>query len=594
MEQRARTSRTVRFGIFEFDLRAGELRKQGRRIRLEGQPVQVLAKLLEQPGELVTREELRKDLWSADTFVNFEQSLNAAVKRLRHALGDAPGNPRFVETLARRGYRFIAPVSAGHSVAAFSPFPRPEVESLAVLPFGNADGDPETEYLADGITESIINHVSQLAGVRVMARSTVFRYKDKANDPRAVGRRLNVDAVLLGRIQQRGDALLVGAELVDVQNGWQLWGEQYNRRLSDIFTVEEEISREISDNLRLRLTGDDRSRLTKRYTQSTEAYQDYLKGRFHWNRLTEDAVRKGMEYFEQAIQKDPQYALAYTGLSDSYGLLSFLGIAPAAALMPKAKEAALRAIEIDDTVAEAHAALAGVYKVWDWDWSGAEREYRKALALNPNYATGHRMYASYLAAVDRPEEAMQEIQRARELDPLSLPISTEAAWNCYIARDYERAAEEALRTLELEPQFAAAHGALGLAHAKRGRYDEAVKSMEMARAGSRAHPANEAALAHVLGSAGRMDEARAILEQLIQLSREQYVSPYWLALAYGGLGEKMAVLDALERAYEQHDVWMVWLGTDPRLDGVRSEPRFSELVSRMGWAPRAGSVRVGA
>src|SRR5579872_1132176 len=278
MEPLARTSPSVRFGVFEFDLRSGELRKQGRRIRLEGQPVQVLIKLLEHSGELVTRGELRKELWPADTFVNFEQSLNAAVKRLRQALGDSPANPRFIETLARRGYRFIAPVdAAGVRPPATSPGRR-TVESLAVLPFGNTDADPETEYLADGITESIINNVSRLSAVRVMARSTVFRYKDKTLDPRAVGRKLNVDAVLLGRVQQRGDALLVGAELVDVQNGWQLWGEQYNRKLADIFSVEEEMSREISEKLRVRLSGEDRSLLAKRHTQSTEAYQDYLKG----------------------------------------------------------------------------------------------------------------------------------------------------------------------------------------------------------------------------------------------------------------------------------------------------------------------------
>jgi TolB-like protein/Flp pilus assembly protein TadD len=587
MQTFAHTPRSVRFGVFEFDLRSGELRKQGRLIRLEGQPVQVLIKLLEKPGELISREDLRKELWPADTFVNFEQSLNAAVKRLRRALGDVPANPRFVETLARRGYRFIAPVSSG---AAGSPgaTARPQaVESLAVLPFGNADADPETEYLADGITESIINHVSRLSGVRVMARSTVFRYKDKALDPRAVGRKLNVDAVLLGRVQQRGDALVVGAELVDVQNGWQLWGEQYNRRLADIFAVEEDISREISEKLRLRLSGDDRSLLAKRYTQSTEAYQDYLKGRYHLNRLTEDGLKKGIEYFERAIERDQNYALAYTGLADSFGLLGFMGLAPAAEVMPKGKDAARRAVAIDDGLPEAHASLAGIYKNYDWDWAGAEREFRRALELNPRYANGRRLYASYLAAVGRAEESQRESRLALELDPFSLPICIEAAYNLYMARDYGRALEEALRTLELEPRSAPAESILGQIYEGLGRYDEAAMAAESARNLSGSHPATLASLVHILAAAGRKEEAGDLLAKLEERAREHHVSPFWLALAYTGAGQTSAALDELYKAYEQHDVILVWLGTEPRLDALRTEPRFTELLRRIGLSPLA-------
>jgi TolB-like protein/Tfp pilus assembly protein PilF len=595
MEPPTQVPRAIRFGVFEFEPRSGELRKQGRKIRLEGQPVQVLIKLLERPGELITREELQQELWPSDTFVNFEQSLNAAVKRLRQALGDSPDNPRFVETLTRRGYRFIAPVNmpAG-SEASRAPSVGPVVGSLAVLPFGNTDADPETEYLADGITETIINHLSQLPRLRVMAWSTVFRYKDKTLDPRSVGRKLNVDAVLLGRIQQRADALLVGAELVEVQNGWQLWGEQYNRKLADIFAVEEEISREISEKLRVRLTGEDRNRLTKRYTQSAEAYQDYLKGRYHWNRLNEEGLKKSIEYFERAVQRDPNYALAYCGLADSFGLLGFFGLAPAGAVMPKAKEAARRAIEIDDGLAEAHVSLAGIFKNYDWDWPASEREYKKAIGLNPGYATAHRMYASYLAAMGRPEEALYEIGRAQELDPFSLAIGMETAWNCCMARDYERGEEEALRTLEMEPQFPPAQSALGLAYAQKGRYEEALTAIEKARAASGEHPATLAAIAHVLAGAGRMPEARIMVDRLTDLSRQQHVSPFWLALAYTGVGEKVAALDELDKAYEQHDVILVWLGTDPRLDALRAEPRFKELLRRMGLLPNVGSARSGS
>ncbi len=592
MESRSHLPSAVRFGVFEFDLRSGELHKQGRRIRLEGQPVQVLIKLLERPGELIAREELQKELWPSDTFVNFEQSLNAAVKRLRQALGDSPANPRFVETLARRGYRFIAPVSGLAESTSLPASPATTVRSLAVLPFGNTDGDPETEYLADGITESIINQLSHLPIMRVMSRSTVFRYKDKSLDPRAVGRKLNVDAVLLGRVLQRGDALLVVAELVDVQNGWQLWGEQYNRRMADILAVEEEMAREISEKLRLRLTGEDRSRLAKRYTQSSEAYQDYLRGRYHWNRLSEEGLKKGIEYFERAIHRDPNYALAYAGLADSYGLLGFFGLASAAAVMPKAKEAARRAIEIDDGLAEAHASLAGIFKIYDWDWAASEREYKRAIELDPNYATAHRMYAAFLAAVGRADEAMRESRLALQLDPFSLVISMEIAWNCYMARDYRRAAEEALRTIELEPQFPAAHSTLGIAYEQEGRHDEAIAAIERARAAT-GHPATLSALSHALASAGRIEEARALIDQLTELSTRQYISPFWMAVAYAGVGATGPALAELEKAVEQRDVTLVWLGTDPRLDCLRAEYRFKELLRRIGLLPNAGSARSG-
>lgn len=593
MEPIARSPRSVRFGVFEFDHRSGELRKQGRRIRLEGQPVQVLLKLLERPGELITREDLRKELWPGDTFVNFEQSLNAAVKRLRHALGDAPANPRFIETLSRRGYRFIAPVNASTPGATATATSRRAVESLAVLPFGNTDGDPEAEYLADGITESIINHVSRLSAVRVMARSTVFRYKDKNLDPRAVGRKLTVDAVLLGRVQQRGDSLLVGAELVDVQNGWRLWGEQYNRKLSDILAVEEEISREISEKLSLQLSGEDRNRLAKRYTESTEAYQDYLKGRYHLNRLTEEGLRKGIEYFRRAIGRDQHYALAYTGLADAFGLLGFMGMAPAAEAMPKAKDAARRALEIDDGLAEAHTSLGAVFKNYDWDWPAAEREFQKALELNPRYAHGHRIYASYLAGAGRSEESLRESRLALELDPFSLPIRVELAYNACMSRDYDRALAEALRTLDLEPQFAPAQSVLGQVYEQQGRYDEALTALEKARILAHGHPATQAAIVHLLAAAGREPEARELLTRLIDLAGQRHVSGFWLAIALAGTGDVAGAVDALYKSYEQRDVMLIWLGTEPRLDPVRSQPRFAKLLRLVGLTPRAGAARSG-
>jgi len=588
------TPQTVRFGQFEFDLRTGDLRKQGRKIRLEGQPVHVLTKLLERPGELITREELRRELWPADTFVNFEQSLNAAVKRLRQALADSAVNPRFVETLARRGYRFIAPVASHATLAtALTPQP-PAIDSLAVLPFENSDDDPDTEYLSDGITESIINSLSQLPAVRVMARSTVFRYKAKGADPRAVGRKLNVQAVLIGRVLQRGEALFIRAELVEVQNGWQLWGEQYNRTLSDIFAVEEEISREISEKLRFRLSGEDKNRLLKRHTQDTEAYQFYMKGRYHLNKMSEEASKKGIEYFQEAIRKDPHYALAFAGLADSYGHMGFVGILPPKDVIPRAKEAARRAIEIDDQLAEAHAAMAFILKVYDWDWPASGREYRRALELNPNYSQAHRSYAAYLSAVGKPQEALIEIQRAQELDPLSLAISMEIAWHLYMSRDYDRAIEQALRTLELEPQNSAAQGILGTSYEQKGMYTEACAALRQAVAGSEHHPFPKATLAHALALTNQREEAVSILQQLEDASERSYVPPYWPAIVCAGLGDKAAALDWLEKGYEQRDVWLVWLKMDPRFDGLRAETRFENLLRRVGLLPNAGSARSGS
>lgn len=573
--------RRVRFGVFEFDFRLGELLKSGRRVKLQGQPIQILSVLLERRGELVTREELQRRLWPADTFVDFEHGLNAAVKRLRQALGDSPDEPRFVETLARRGYRFIAPVEVESEEADDAPPSPRAIRSLAVLPFENVGGDPETEYVSDGLTECLINNLSQLSSVRVVARATAFRYKSKQVDPREVGRALGVEALLVGRVAQRGDSLHISAELVEAENGWQLWGEQYSRRASDMLAVQSEISRQITERLRLRLTGEDEARLAKCYTKSCEAYRDYLQGRYHWNKMTADSLHKSVHYFRQAIEKDSNYALAYAGLADAYSLCGFYGLLQPRAAMEKAKAAALRAVALDDDLAEAHASLAGVKKNHDWDWPAAEREYRRALELNPRYATAHRVYADYLLAVGRPEEAMREIELAQDQDPLSLVICVEAAWHFYMARDYGRAVEQSLRTLEMEPAFHPAHYSLGLAYEQQSRFDEAVAAFERARDGSGGNPAALAALGHVFAAMGREREAREVLIELEELSRRTYVSPFWPAIVCAGLGEADAALEWLERAYAERDVWLVWLKVDPRLDPLRPDARFRNLLWRV-------------
>jgi TolB-like protein/Flp pilus assembly protein TadD len=572
--------RTVRFGAFEVDLQARELRRRGLRLKLQETPFQVLEMLLETPGEVVTRQKLREKLWPG-TYVGFDRSINTAVNTLRRVLGDSPENPRFVETRFRLGYRFIAPVEAEEEAPGTAQ-PGEAIRSVAILPFENVGADPEMEYLSDGITESIISSLSQLPRVRVMARSTVFRYKGQGIDPRAVGRDLHLHAVLTGRVVPRGDTLTIGAELVEVQSGWRLWGEVYTRELSDIFAVQEDISKEISAKLRLQLTGEERRALAKRYTENAEAYRDYLKGRYYCNKMHPGALEKGLVSFQQAIEKDPRYALAYAGLADAHGLFAFFGLRPARQAMPVAKEAALKALELDDALAEAHVALGSIKKVYDWDWLGAEQEYRRALELSPNYPAAHHAYADYMAAMGRVQEAIREILRAQELDTLSLVYSMEIAWNWFMAREYQRALEQSIKTLEMEPLFTPAQHTLGLAYEQTGKYEEAIAAFQKALTGSGGNPVPLAALAHVYATAGRRGEAVERLNELRQLSQEGYVPPYWIALVHAHLGENDEAFEWLERAYEERDVWLVWLKREPRFDVLRSDPRFDGLLRRIG------------
>ncbi len=576
-----RMLRAVRFGAFEVDRQARELRKRGLRLKLQEKPFQILEMLLERPGEVVTRQELRKRLWP-DTYVGFDRSLNTAINTLRRALGDSPENPRFVETYSRRGYRFIAPLDTAEVAAP--PITQP-LRSVAILPFENVGADPELEYLSDGITESIISSLSQLPSVRVMARSAVFRYKGQGIDPQAVGRDLRLHAVLTVRVVPRGDSLTIGAELVEVQNGWRLWGEVYTRSLSEIFAVQEDIAKEIASNLSLRLTGEERRVFPKRHTGNVEAYREYLKGRYYCNKMNPDALRKSVGCFQQAIEKDPHYALAYAGLADAYNLFAFFGLRPAKEVMPLAMEAALEALRLEETLAEAHVTLGTIRDIYDWDWQAGEQEYQRALELNPSYPAGHHGYADHLAALGRTQEAISEILKAQELDTLSLVYSMEIAWNWFMAREYERALEQSFKTLEMEPLFAPAQHTLGLAYEQMGKPEEAIAAFQRALTGSGGNPVPLAAIAHAYASAGRRREATEKLNELRQLAREAYVPPYWLALSHAGLDEKDVAFEWLEAAYEQRDVWLVWLKREPRFDVLRSDPRLEHLLRRIRLLP---------
>lgn len=464
-----------------------------------------------------------------------------------------------------------------------APRPRREaIPSLAVLPLANTNVDPDTEYLSDGITESVINLLSQLPGLRVMARSTAFRYKGRDVDAQEVGRALKVRAVLTGQILQRDKRLILTVELVDVKDGSQLWGERYNRELSDILAVEKAIAQEIVEKLHLRLTGEQKRRLSRPRTQNAEAYQCYLQGRHHWNKRTAEGLKKSIKLFEQAIDIDPTYALAYTGVADAYLNLGGWGHVAFREAYPRAKAAAIRALAIDETLAEAHVSLAMVQKEYDWDWPGAGREYERALELNPNYAVAHQWYGEYLAAVGRHQEAIAAFQRAIDSDPLSLIIhATLGRHGYYFARRYDEAIAQLQKTLDMDNDFWVARLWLGWTYANIGRFSEALTELQTAR---RLDNNLEivAALGYTYGRLGQRLMAQQVLDDLQQLSRTQYVSPMVSVLVALGMGEHERALGWLEQGYADRAQMMSELKAEPAFDPLRADPRFADLLRRVG------------
>ncbi len=461
------------------------------------------------------------------------------------------------------------------------------IDSLAVLPFENASHDPEHEYLSDGIAGSLINILATVPKLRVIAQSTVFRYKGRGIDPQAVGRDLNVRAILAGRIIQSGGSLRIGTELVDVATGSQLWGAQYDRKPGDIFAIQDEISDEISGALRLKLTRAEKKRLTKRQTHDAEAYRLYLKGRHHWNQWTEDGFYKAIEYFQQAVEKDPGYALAYTGLADSYVLLGWNSYLPPKNAFPKGKMAAMSALRLDPDLGEAHASLAAVLWLHDWQWQEAQTEFKQSLALNPTYPTANHWYAEYLMTMGRHVEAIARMKSSQELDPLSLIISVAIGWAFYMAGQYDDAIEQLRRTIELDSNYPVTYWILGLTLRKMGRYELAIAEGEKGVKLSGGSPLMSAALAQTFATAGRREEATQILNDLTKITKQKYVAPYFFAGIHIGLGEDDRALEYLEKSHEEHSHWLIYLHIDPSMDSLRSNPRFQELLRRVGLPPRA-------
>ena len=451
-------------------------------------------------------------------------------------------------------------------------------KSLAVLPLDNTSGNPDTDYLGDGIAESLIRGLSRVPKLRVMAYSSVSKYKGR--DPRQAGRDLGVDAVLAGRVAQRGDTLTIGVELVDVAAGWQLWGEQYHRRLMDVLEVQGEIATEISEKLRLQLTERSRKRIVKRHTASATAYQLYLKGRYCWNKRTPEGLARAIGFFNEAIEADPAYALAYAGVADSYSLLPAYAGVPSSEGYPKARAAALKALELDGTLADAYLPLAQAKLYYDWDWPGAEKEYRQAITLNPGWASAHHFLAVQLALLGRFEEAFLEYGRAQDLDPLSLPISSSIGWALYQSRQYDRAIEQCKKTLEMDAGFARAHLYLGEIYLQRGDYEEAIGQFEkgIALSGESLGPVG---LAHAFAVSGRCGEARQMLDEFSRERQRNRVSPFHFAVIHCGLGETDRAFEWLERAYAERSTWIPFLLSEPRIDLLLGDPRFSELLRRV-------------
>ncbi len=453
------------------------------------------------------------------------------------------------------------------------------IDSVAVLPFTNVSGDPDTEYLSDGMSESLINSLSQLPGVKVIARSSSFKYKGKEVDPQEAARALGVEGVLTGRVLQRGENLLISVELVDTRDRTQVWGEQYNRKATDLLQVQAEISREIAETLRLRLTAGEHQQLAKRETANPQAYELLLKGRFYNNKGGLENRRRAVEYFQQATAVDPTYALAYAELSNIYTILISLSILDSKEFTPKAETAARKALELDESLAEAHSALANL-KTDAWDWATAEREYKRAIELNPNLAEAHKWYAFYLSFMGRHEQAITEVERARELDPVSLPINVDVGWILFNARQYNQALETLNKTLELDPKYDLAHVVLGATYAAKGMYAEAIAAYQETINLGLDTPDAQIHLGTAYAQAGERERAQAILKRL--QTNKDYVSPVGLAVLLVALGEREQAFSSLERAYAAHDTQLQFLGVDPMFDSLRGDSRFQDLLRRVG------------
>jgi TolB-like protein/Flp pilus assembly protein TadD len=581
------------FSLFRLDAHDRVLMRGDRTIHLTEKVFNILLLLVERSGHLVSKEELMERIWP-DSVVE-ENNLTVSMSALRKALGETRGGVQYIETVAKRGYRFVADVRGVKDGRVeleqeSEVYAKPKADAssaapitLAVLPLLNVSDDANLEYLSDGITESIINSLSKLPQLKVLARTTMFRFKGPDIDPLGVGRQLDAQALLAGRILQINSELIIKLELINIKEGSQIWGEQYKKKSEDIFEVQEEISQEVSEKLKLRLTGEQKRQLAKRDTEDIEAYHLYLKGRYCWNKRTGEALKMAIEFFQRAIGKDADYALAYTGLADCYAIIPFYSNIPPKPAFEEAKKATDKALEIDDTNAAAHASLGFLKEYYEWDWAGAGREYKKAIELNPSYATARQWYGMYFMKLGQFERARRELKRALRFDPRSLIISSDLGLPFYFKGQYEEAIEQYRRVLEIDKDFIWARFFLGWAYERSGKFSEAIAEFQRAKLIDD-RPEVSAMIAHTFAVSGRKDEATSILKSLEEQSKHQYISPYYIALIFAGLGDKERAFAWLDKAYSDRGEWLVWLNVDPRFDSLWTDPRFSELLKRIGFA----------
>jgi TolB-like protein/DNA-binding winged helix-turn-helix (wHTH) protein/Tfp pilus assembly protein PilF len=639
------------FGPFELRTRTRELYKHGVKLKLRPQAYQVLALLLEHSGECVTREELQKRVWPSDTFVDFENGVNTAIKQLRASLSDSAAAPRYIETLPKLGYRMIVAVefeagstgeraaeakeesagaTASNEVSASPPTARPISSTkrlwftaaavsvlgiaclvaflkwpraplipqpaapaarimVAVLPFKNLTGDDTQDYFSDGLTEEMIAQLGRLdpKELGVIARTSVMHYQHSSEKVDQIGSELDVQYVLEGSVRRDSQKVRINAELIEVDGQRQLWAQQYDRELTNLLVVQAEIAREISDSIQQTLGSPQHSEPIRTPTLTPQAYQAYdlcLKGLYFWNKRTGQGLQQAIVYFQQAIAIDPNYAPAFAGLSNTYALMPGYMLAPAAEYMPKAREAAVRALQTDDELPEAHVALALILENYDWDWNSAEKEYRRAIELNPNYATAHHWYAEFLTWQGRFDEALRESESARRLDPLSLIIAADRGAILYFARQYDRSIEQFQSVLEMDPSFGRAH--LGIdAYMQLGRFDEALAKVEEWRRLSGDGTNIRSRLVYIYGRTGQKDKARAELRKLEAMNAARPQDPVAMAVAYIGIGNNEAALSSLEKAYAERSNLLTALNVEPVYDPLRQDARFQELLRRVGFAP---------
>jgi TolB-like protein/DNA-binding winged helix-turn-helix (wHTH) protein/Flp pilus assembly protein TadD len=628
----------LRFGVFELDLQAGELRKHGLRIRLQEQPFQVLAMLLKRHGEVVTREELQKKLWPADTFVDFDHGLNKAINKVRDALGDSAESPRFVETMSRRGYRFIVEVKVAEApgrgpepinepqpklevveqrdpatkiaplerlrlspawkisvlvlvllIASLATWrfyfpsrPSPVIRSLAVLPLESLSSDASQDYFADGMTDELISDLGQINALRVISRTSVMTYKHARKSLPQIARELNVDAVVEGTVLRSGNKVRITAQLIEAATDKHLWSQSYESELRDALAVQNNVARAIADQIRINLNPLEQAALRKITVVDPEAYESYLKGRYFWNKRTADGLSRAIDYFNEAIKRKPDYAQAYAGLADSYALAGDwkYGLLAPREAYPKAMAAATKAIALDGTLGEAHISLAFCLENFDWDWESAGREFTQGIELSPRYAIGHEWYGWHLAALGRHDEAIAEVEKAASLDPLSPSIGADLAEELLVAHRFDDAIKQIQKTIILEPFFGPAHYVLGQALVQKHDYNEAITELQKAIELSPGSTAFTANLAYAYAVSGMRDEAEKKLNDMKNRSPQAFSNAPEIAMVYVGLNQKDQAMVWLEKGYVEH--FSPWVLMRPCFDPLRSDPEFEDLVRRMG------------